>query len=147
MANFLAWAGKELLVKTVAQVIPNYTMSCILLLKHFCEDLNKLIDSFCGMGTMASTGFISILGQTLYSKVRAGSWFRNLYAFNIGMLANQGWRIMLVPNSLGATILKAKHFPNCSFLNAPMNSDAFFAGKVFALLAKSYGKFGKITKF
>lgn len=35
----LSKAGREILIKSVAQAIPAYTMSCFKLLKTWCEDL------------------------------------------------------------------------------------------------------------
>lgn len=35
----LLWAGKEVLLKSVAQPMPTYSMSVFLLLKTFCENL------------------------------------------------------------------------------------------------------------
>ncbi|XP_062014142.1 uncharacterized protein LOC133730599 [Rosa rugosa] len=57
-------AGKEILIKAVAQAIPSYVMSCFELPKHIC------------------------------------------------------WRLIQNPNSIIARLLKAKYFPNCSFMEA-----------------------------
>jgi hypothetical protein len=39
----LSKAGKEILVKAVAQEIPTYVMSCFDLTKGLCEELNSMI--------------------------------------------------------------------------------------------------------
>ncbi|KAL0312576.1 UNVERIFIED_CONTAM: hypothetical protein Sradi_5656900 [Sesamum radiatum] len=44
--------------------------------------------------------------------------FRNLRAFNLAMLAKQGWRILQKPNLLLSQILKSRYFPKCDFLQA-----------------------------
>jgi len=44
--------------------------------------------------------------------------FRDIYSFNLAMLAKQGWPLMQSPNSLCVKILKAKYFPNSSCLQA-----------------------------
>lgn len=44
--KLLSAAGKEILAKTMAQVVPNYTMSWFLLPKLFCEDINRMTASF-----------------------------------------------------------------------------------------------------
>ena len=36
-------AGKEILITSVAQAVPVYSMSCFKLPRGLCEDLNKLI--------------------------------------------------------------------------------------------------------
>lgn len=44
--GLLSCAGRELLVKTVAQALPMYYMQCFLLPKFFCEELNTMIAKF-----------------------------------------------------------------------------------------------------
>ena len=47
-----------------------------------------------------------------------GLGFRNFQAFNLALLAKQGWRIMNNPNSLCAAVLKGIYFPSVSFMEA-----------------------------
>ena len=42
----LSKAGKEILIKAVAQVIPTYTISCFKLPDAFCDELTILIRNF-----------------------------------------------------------------------------------------------------
>lgn len=44
--RFLSKTGREVLIKVVAQAIPNFTMSCFRLPKCFCDDVNALIANF-----------------------------------------------------------------------------------------------------
>ena len=44
--------------------------------------------------------------------------FKNLKAFNLALLAKQGWRLGKNPNSLTYRVFKAKYFAGCSFLEA-----------------------------
>ena len=48
--GLLSSAGREILVNTVAQVLPTYSMQCFLLPKTFCEELNMLIAKFWWSG-------------------------------------------------------------------------------------------------
>ncbi|XP_061993634.1 uncharacterized protein LOC133711546 [Rosa rugosa] len=57
-------------------------------------------------------------------KEEGGLGFRNMELFNQDLLAKQGWRLLKYPNSLLARTLKAKYFPEDSFLNALVSPDS-----------------------
>ena len=44
--KLLSKAGKEVLIKAVAQAIPTYTMSCFKILDSLCDDLMEMIRNF-----------------------------------------------------------------------------------------------------
>jgi hypothetical protein len=60
-------------------------------------------------------------------KDHGGLGFRDLVSFNTALLAKQGWRPLKSPNSLSARIIKAKYFPNGSFLKEKLGSKPSFA--------------------
>lgn len=45
-ANFLSRGWKEILIKSVAQALPTYVMSCFLLPKYVCQKLCSAISNF-----------------------------------------------------------------------------------------------------
>lgn len=50
-------------------------------------------------------------------KEKGGLGFRDLHTFNLAMLARQGWRLIVAPDSLRAQVLRAKYFPDGNVLN------------------------------
>ena len=44
--NLLSIGGKEVLIKIMAQAVPMYTMSCFLLPKTLCNDLERMMRNF-----------------------------------------------------------------------------------------------------
>ena len=42
----LSSAGNEVLIKLVAQAIPNYVMNCFELPKYMCEEMHRLKSQF-----------------------------------------------------------------------------------------------------
>jgi hypothetical protein len=64
------------------------------------------------------------LGMT---KAQGGLGYRNLEKFNQALLAKQGWQLVQNPNSLVARVLKAKYFPNGTFMESNMGNNPSFA--------------------
>jgi hypothetical protein len=61
------------------------------------------------------------------AKSIGGLGFRDLVSFNKALLAKQGWRLLQDPDSMVGKILKAKYFPNESFLKAKLGSKPSYA--------------------
>ena len=115
----LSVAGKEVLIKAVIQSIPTYVMSCFELPNQLCLDIQQLMANFWWGNKGAEKKIHWMTWDKLCDpKADGGMGFRNLHLFNLSLLAKQGWRLIMYPDSLVAQVFKARYFPNSNFLNA-----------------------------
>lgn len=117
----LSQAGKLTLIKSVAQAIPSYIMSCFLLPRSTYHRINQIIANFW-WGQRADERKIHWCKWDVACspKNRGGLGLREIDCFNLAFLARQGWRILSQPHSLLTRCLKARYFPRCSFLQAKL---------------------------
>uniref|UniRef100_A0A2N9FDP4 Reverse transcriptase domain-containing protein n=1 Tax=Fagus sylvatica TaxID=28930 RepID=A0A2N9FDP4_FAGSY len=122
--QLLSKAGRAILIKTIAQAIPTYTMSCFKLPKNWCADINSLISNYW-WGQRREENKIHWInwGRLCSLKEDGGVGFRDIHSFNMALLAKQGWRLLSQPWSLFAKCFKAKYFPGVSFLKAKLGSN------------------------
>jgi hypothetical protein len=121
--KFLSWAGKEVLIKAVAQAIPTFAMGCFDLTKSICDQISKLVCRYWWNQQERKHKIHWLSRDTLHKpKKEGGLRFRDTHAFNLAMLAKQCWRIWDKPESLCAQILKAKYFANTTILEAKPKS-------------------------
>lgn len=117
--NVLSNAGREILIKAVAQATPTYTVNYFKLPDSLCSEINSMAGGFW-WGEKDKVRKIAWVSRKNLCKPKAegGMGFRNLKAFNLVLLAKQGWRIQQNPSSIVHKVLKAKYFTKCSFMDA-----------------------------
>ena len=122
--KLISKAGREILIKTVAQAIPTYSMCLFKLPKAIYDKINSLLAIYWWGQTKDERKIHWINWQKLCTqKKRGGMGFRDISAFNLAMLAKQAWRLIHQDHSLFYRVYKARHFPNCSFLMAELGSN------------------------
>ena len=89
--KLLSSAGRETLIKVVAQVTPTYSMSCFKLPDSLCKELGAMISRFW-WGQKKEERKISWIAWDKLCKPKAdeGMGFKDLKAFNLALLANKG---------------------------------------------------------
>ncbi|XP_058766956.1 uncharacterized protein LOC131640587 [Vicia villosa] len=85
----LSKAGKELMIKSILQVIPTYVMSMYIIPDGVIDDIEKMLNSFWwGWGSNNNKGIRWMTWEKLTcSKTEGGFGFRDLKAFNMAMVA------------------------------------------------------------
>jgi hypothetical protein len=118
----LSQAGKEVLIKSVAQAIPSYCMSVFLLPMSIGDEIEKMLNSFWwGIKENGSKGIRWMSWDKLtMRKEWGGMGFRNIYGFNLAMLGKQGSNLLTNSDAMVSKVFKAKYFPNGNFLGASL---------------------------
>ncbi|XP_057791345.1 uncharacterized protein LOC131008488 [Salvia miltiorrhiza] len=124
----LSKAGKEILIKGVAQAIPSYCMSIFLLPTTLTDELERLMNSFWWSNKSESGRGINWMkwDRLCVDKKIGGLGFRSLQLLNLALLGKLGWRLIDEPDALVCRVLKAKYFPHGDFLSAPVGHSPSF---------------------
>lgn len=125
--KLLSKAGKEILIKAVAQAIPTYAMSCFDLTKEFCDELSTMICRYWWSQQEKDKMHWLSWDKLLQPKKDGGLGFRDLYHFNMAMLGKKIWRLIQNPETLCARLLKARYFPYGDILNAEARAGSSYA--------------------
>lgn len=130
--RFVTKARRQILLKTMAQAMPTYTMSIYLLPMTFCEDIEKLFNRFWWKGKNERGRGIHWLAwdKLCTPKKYGGLGFKQVHNFNLALVGKQGWRLLTSPDCLMARVLKAKYYEKeNSFLSAKLRQNASYAWK------------------
>nr|XP_023916996.1 uncharacterized protein LOC112028530 [Quercus suber] len=108
--KLLSNAGKEILIKAVAQAVPSYTMSCFLLPKALCQELTGMVRQFW-WGQKKDERRMAWMSweKMCLLKDQGGMGFKDLEKFNLALLAKNGQTTILrVEKHNGCTELDKK---------------------------------------
>ena len=134
--KFISKAEREVLIKTIAQAIPTYTMSMFKIPKTVGDSINSILAKYYWGQTTDERKIHWVNWKKLCTqKEKGGMGFRDIHAFNLAMLAKQAWRLLHYTHSLFYRVYKVRYFPNCSFLEAELGRKPSFVWR--SLIAAS----------
>ena len=127
MGRLASWAGREVLIKAVAQAIPTYSMSVFKLPSDLCHTIQASINRFW-WGHKQDERKIHWLGapKLSLSKDDGGLGFRDMEASNDALLAKQFWRLIQNKCPLLLNLLRAKYFPHGDIMHATLGPKPSF---------------------
>ena len=122
--KFSSHASKEVLIKSVAQAIPTYSMACFKLPRGLCQHINSLLRKFWWGSRKGERRRAWVSWEVMSQpKCMGGMGFRDIELFNLALLARQAWRLLTQPDSLSARILRAVYYPSSSILEAEVGKN------------------------
>jgi hypothetical protein len=138
--RLLSCAGREVLIKANAQAVPTYPMSCFELPPKICKRMTTYISNFW-WGSSVDNHKIHWLkwDRLTDTKREGGMGFRDMALFNQAMLAKQGWRLMIRPNSLISRLLKGKYYPRSDFLSSTRKKKSSETWKAILFWSQVFG--------
>jgi len=126
--RFLSRAGKETLIKAVAQTIPTYIMSCYKLPDGCCKDIKSMLAKFW-WGSKEGERKIHWMSWERMSKSKNSGdmGFRGVGDFNMALLGKHYWRLLTGEETLMGRVFKSRYYPRCSILEAKVGFSPSYA--------------------
>ncbi|XP_066341451.1 uncharacterized mitochondrial protein AtMg00310-like [Miscanthus floridulus] len=119
MEQTLSTGGKEVLIKSVAQAVPTYSMACFRLPRGLCQHIDGLLRKFWWGSKEGKRKTCWVAWEEMTKpKYLGGIGFRETELFNLALLTRQAWRLLTEPDSLSARVLKAVYFPERGFFGS-----------------------------
>ncbi|GJN35059.1 hypothetical protein PR202_gb23789 [Eleusine coracana subsp. coracana] len=125
--KLLSMGGKEVLIKSIAQSMPVYAMMVFNIPKKICKGITNAISQFWwGDEEDQRKMHWQAWWKLCIPKNKGGMGFRDLHSFNLAMLAKQVWRLLCEPDSLCASVLRARYYPDGRLLEAKLKGGSSF---------------------
>ena len=111
-SKLLSRASKSILIKTIAQALPTYSMGVFLIPPSILEELQKMLNSFWWGSRREGHRVIHWQRwvRLCVRKEEEGLGFCDLRLFNLALLRKHGWNLLTKPHTLVARVFKEKYF-------------------------------------
>ena len=139
MDRLISWAGREVLIKAVAQAIPTYAMSVFKLPTNLCNARQSIINQFWWSTDQRRRKIHWVSSNRLCDRKDDGGFsFREIEDFNDAILAKQIedfndailakqiWRFLQDESSLVYRIFRARYFPHGRIMKAELGTKPSF---------------------
>ncbi|KAA3472427.1 reverse transcriptase [Gossypium australe] len=108
--QFLSFAGRLTLIKSVTSTIPLYTMQTLPLPASACDELDTVNKRFLWAGDHMKKSIHQVSWSKVCSaKYRGGLGLRSMRQANLTSLAKLGWRFLIEKETLWARVLAEKY--------------------------------------
>lgn len=125
----MAQCSKSLMINTVTNTIPSYTMSCFQIPKDIINEYNVVQrDFWWGFEEKRGTYITSWKDLNLHKDI-GGQGFKDLDILNKSFLIRAAWRICINSDEVWVKCMVAKYFPGTSMLHATIKKDCSWACK------------------
>ncbi|KAL9664580.1 hypothetical protein QQ045_019985 [Rhodiola kirilowii] len=122
-ASNLSVGGKEVLIKSLLQALPQYYMHCFLIPTNVIDKIEKTIRRFWWSNKQCHTPVHWVKKSLMLKETEQGGLgFKDLKLLNKAFLGKQVWRIIHRPELLVSKLLKARYFHDCHVLDASIGS-------------------------
>lgn len=117
--------GEEVILKSVAQSLPNYTMGVFFLPMDLCQQLERTMCKYWWSTVSKKSRNIHWQSWTSMckNKLATSMGFKNVRDFNVSLMGKQDWRLLKYPNKLVSRVYKARYYPHGSFLDNEIGSN------------------------
>ncbi|KAM6583445.1 hypothetical protein CsatB_010447 [Cannabis sativa] len=126
--HILSRTGKEVLLKSIAQVLPSYAMNVFLLPSDTCKELERLMAKFWWHSDSSSGKGINWMSweRLCRHKHARGLGFRSLRDFNLALLGNQYCCLLVNADSLVSRLYKAKYYATGNLFTGGLGDNPSF---------------------
>ncbi|KAH7542692.1 hypothetical protein FEM48_Zijuj02G0101100 [Ziziphus jujuba var. spinosa] len=108
-SQLLSRAGKAILIRTVTQAIPIYTMSTFLVLTGVCRQMDSIVKRFWWSTKLGAKRFLALKSWSSICKPKSarGLGFKKFEDINKALIAKLGWFIAKDRDCLWVKLLKS----------------------------------------